>query len=425
VQLRRAYVVAAPWLALIAIACITPTLWHQVHDKPWDGRQDWWSARLWWDGQDPYSKEGVARINYGFSGHPPTTAFYALPLALFPLEWMSRILGAIVLGLLGTRLFLMARELRWPEPARSAALLFAAVLLTPFMSYHLGLAQDSELIAFGIFLAWYFWRRDREIATGVTLGLTCTLKPFPGLLVLLLLASRRWRGALAAAAVWLAVAALVTARFGFACWREYLVNQETVTNLWIGHASNVTLQGLIVRVLHPACEGDTYSDSRAALIAAGISAVLVGGAFWLSRGCIRRVDRIDLPFALFAVLSMLANAFYWEHYDVILLLPLAIAATALWHAWRTGLDRIWALIAAGLLAVAVVCCQIPPNKARVLLYWARSRPDLHFTAHLHEVLIALPMPLTFLVLASLLAWFRRHDFRGAGELARVPPTRAS
>jgi hypothetical protein len=425
VTLRRAYVVAAPFVALIAIACIAPTLWHQVHDKPWDGRQDWWSARLWWDGQDPYSKEGVARMNYGFSGHPPTAAFYALPLALFPLEWMSRILGAIVLALLGARLYVLARELRWPDSSRAAALLFAAILLTPFMSYHLGLAQDSELIAFGIFLAWYFWRRDREIAAGVALGLTCTLKPFPGLLVLLMLISRRWRGALAAAAVWLVVAAIVTARFGFACWSEYLVNQETVTNLWIGHASNVTLQGLVIRVLHPACVGDTNSDPQATLIAAGISAVLVIAAFWLSRGYLRRVDRIDLPFALFAVLSMLANAFYWEHYDVILLLPLAIAYTALWHAWRAGLGRVWATAGAVLLSVAVGCCLIPPNKARVLLYWARTRPELHQIAHLHEVAIATPMPLTLLVLASLLVWFRRHDFRGVGELSRVPPTRES
>ena len=60
-----------------------PEAWHRMSGRPWDGQQEWWLARFFLDGADPYSPAGLARINIGYLGHPPTSAFYALPFALF------------------------------------------------------------------------------------------------------------------------------------------------------------------------------------------------------------------------------------------------------------------------------------------------------------------------------------------------------
>ncbi len=116
---------------------------------------------------------------------------------------------------------------------------------------------------------------------------------------------------------------------------------------------------------------------------------------------------------------MLANIFYWEHYDVILILPLAIVGVALWRARGQGLSRGWVAAAIVLLGIAVWATQIPPNNARLELYAARKRPEVHLRAHVLEIGVALPMPLLMIVAAGLFRWFARRDFRGPSAVRRV------
>jgi class 3 adenylate cyclase len=417
----RTYARVAVVGGLLLLALGAPEAWTRMSGRPWDGRMDWWAARFWWEGGDPFSAASLRRIGLDVLGHPPTSAFYALPLARFDLSLMGRLLGAVVIAAMAAQLFGLARELRLPRPAATALLLGGCLLVTPFMLYHLGVAQISALIAACYFLAWYWLRRDRDVPAGIALGLACTLKLFPGALVLFLALTRRWRGVGAAAAVWLGVAALMTARFGFASWGEYIAGEPRMVNWWIGHVSNVTLQGIVLRLLHPYCVADSFADPTATAIAVAGSLALLVALVWISRRAMRSSESIDLPFALFALWSMFANTFYWEHYDVILLLPLAIAAAALWRARLTGLSRTWTLVGAAALVGAVAACLVPPNRARVLVYASRKQPALHLIAHLNEIAIALPMPLLMGVLAGLLIWFGRRGLRG---LERLGFTRA-
>jgi alpha-1,2-mannosyltransferase len=366
-----------------------PEAWKQMSGRPWDGQQDWWIARFFWEGLDPYGPVGLKRINF-VVGHPPTSGFYALPLALFELAWMGRLLGSVVIAMLYAGTAIVLHELRVRAAAAWALLATGILLHAPFVLYHLGVAQVSALIAFAIILAWYWLRRGRDVPAGIALGLACTIKLFPGGLVLLLVLTRRWRGVIAAAATWLGVCALMTARLGVGAWRHYFTGEKQLVDWWMGHASNTTLQGIVLRLFHPACVSDTWSDATATRIAIAASLLLLALIYFLSR----RSRDFDLSFALFVVWSLLANAFYWEHYHVLLILPFAIVIARLTvEKWP------WKLGGALLLTVAVRATLIPPNSARVLLTWARNQPELHMEAHLTEIATALPMPLLLLLLA--------------------------
>jgi hypothetical protein len=423
---QRNYAVVAALLGIVFFALGLPEVLRRLHERPWDGKVDWWAARLWWDGIDAYSKVGLDKIQSEGVGHPPTTSFYALPLALLPLSWMSPILGSIVLGLFFVEALLLGRELKGPVPWATAMLLLGILVNAPFMLYHLGIAQMSGLIGFLFFLGWRALRRNQDLWAGLWLGFACTMKLFPGLVVLLLVLMRRWRAVFTAAAVWLVVAIVMTSRFGLQSWSEFAASEPRIVDYWIGHASNASLQGVMLRILHPACQGQSMSDPKASALAAGASLLLLGLFVWLSWPILKKSgpkaspgESIDLPFALFVLLAMMSNPFYFEHYNLLLLLPFALAAAALRRASGAGLPR-WATVglALGLLGAAA-CLSTPPNLARVLLFNARRSERIHLRAHFLEFTTGAPTPLLMVVCALLLWWMTRRLPRR--KAAATPP----
>jgi uncharacterized membrane protein len=154
-----------------------------------DCRVDWGAARLFLQKKSPYSEEGLATMNlqnYGF-GHPPTTSFWFIPLAKVGYPVMSEIVAILTLVALLFHFIICARELDLPAKTAFVLLPFGLVLQMTWFRDHLVVVQISEIIAFLFTLSWYFLRRGREIEAGVTLGAACTLKLFPGVLVLFFL----------------------------------------------------------------------------------------------------------------------------------------------------------------------------------------------------------------------------------------------
>lgn len=345
-------------------------------------------------------------------GHPPTTSFWSLPLALVNMQTMSVVLADLVVLLLLAEMMVIGFELRLPSPPWTAAFWLGLILLTPFMQYHLSLAQVSELIGFLYFLSWLFLRRGRDAAAGAVLGLACTFKLFPGVMVLLLLFTRRWRAVLAACVAYLVVAAVMTSRFGIDSWMEYYRSEGIIANYWIGHMSNASIQGIVLRLLHRSCHGAVQSDFRATSIAATVSLTLLLLVWRLSRHAAQRASTIDLPFALFALLSQFTNPFFFEHYNVLLVLPIALAGVALYRAWRSGLSGVLSLVGVAALSVVLGCLTYPPNNARGVLGMLGARPQLHFWVHFYEIVNWLPVPILMALIGSLLLWFERRGFRG-------------
>lgn len=360
---------------------------------------NWLGARAWQRGIDVYSPGGLRWANLPSFGHPPTTPLWYLPFTAYGIFELNQVYGQLLMLMLLVHCLLLAAELRAPVALVSGLVVYALVSDTTWWANHVAMIQISEPIAFLYLLAWILLRRDHETAAGALIGLALTLKLYAGLLIVMLLLGRRWRGALAAVAVYLIFATLATWRFGLACWSEFARMLPATQNYWTAHIRNAGLQGVVLRWWWPACGPRGGVLPLATMVATLLSVALVALVVWRTRGAlVRKVpapaidESIDVPFALFATLSAWLNPVVWEHYDVTLIMPLGIA---LFAAWRTT-PRRWAIVVTALVVAVVLLLGID--------MWQKSRVGTpltgwrHVKLHLYEVANWLPWPLTLVAL---------------------------
>jgi hypothetical protein len=407
----RSYAVAGTVLTIVLLFYAVPSMVDAWKQYPWDGKVDWIAARAFWDGRNPYSHEELMKVKLDGLGHPPTTSFWFLPFARWEMMQISPLVGHFVVFALLLMLLMLAYELRWPIAPLTAMLLFTLTLSSSWMYYHLYLVQVSGFIAFIYFLAWYLLRRGEDLFAGLLLGLACTFKLFPGLMVLMLLLGRRWRAVIAASCAYLCVFIVMTARFGVEAWPQYVATEKIITNYWIGNFHNASVYGIALRLLVPACKGAIVSQPEGTAISLAISAVLLALSFRLSWRSIQE-GRWDLPFALFATLSVFMNPFTFEHYFVLEVFPAALAATALYHARRTGMSWRDFSVAATLLAGVVAMLAIP-FRLKDDVSWKTH----HMFRHFLEVTNWMHMPFLLAVLWILIFY---SDRKGRIDLLPQP-----
>jgi hypothetical protein len=114
---------------------------------------------------------------------------------------LAALSGLIILPI---HIYLTAKELKFPAPVATAFVTAAAVSTTMWMHYNFTVVQTSELIAFLYVLAWRDLRHRMDVRAGLLIGFAMTLKLFPGLMIFMLLAARRFRAFLVASSVFLA-----------------------------------------------------------------------------------------------------------------------------------------------------------------------------------------------------------------------------
>lgn len=359
------------------------------------------AARAFWEGYTPFSPEGARRAGlaeYGPTGigHPPTTSLSILPLAGVSLETARKVVAwssfVTLVGGLALAAWLLGL------PAGAGLLLAGLVASAPFFIYLAALGQVSQWIAFTYLLAWWAVRRGRPAAAGAALGLACTLKLFPGVMVLWLAVTRRWRAVAVAVAVYAAAAIVMTARFGLDSWRVFFAAQGEVANAWVANVANQSLHGVAQRLwASPACELPGRVASEALALSSLVAvAMLVFGARQA-----RRAPASDLTFASFALLSVLTSQWAWQHYNVLLALPALITAAGLRAAWPAQRTLVWAGVA--VLAALLVTWRLDVRATTVLQLALWRGEPVHLRLHVAEALAWLPGLLLLLVVWRLAA----------------------
>lgn len=396
----RVYAVVGTLLLLALLSYCIPRMVDAWKQYPWDGKVDWIAARAFVEHRNPYSPAELQKVKLDGLGHPPTTSFWWLPFARYELMQISPLVGHVIVLAMLIMLVMMAYELDWPLPPLSALLVFALVMSASWMYYHLYLVQVSGFIAFLYFMAWYLLRRGEDVAAGVLLGCACTFKLFPGLLVFMLLLARRWRAVFAAAAGYLVIFVIMTARFGLESWPQYVKTEKIITDYWIGNQHNASVFGIARRLLRPACEGPGISHPVATAIGTTIGVALIALGWRVSRRSLRE-GRLDLPFALFAALSVFLNPFTFEHYFALMIFPLLVALTAWWRARPSLPRRSW--LGVGALLAAVVAFLSFNFRWQDEIGWKEH----HLLRHLLEVTNWAHMPLTIAACAILIVWSDR------------------
>ena len=316
---------------------------------------------------------------------------------------------------------ILLNAVRCPSPNVSAWLLFSFCLHSPTLLYHLDVGQYSAAIGFTYFLVWYELRANRQVTAGLALGLACSMKAFPGLLLVFLLVTRRYRAALVALGTGLVVAVIMTALLGVHYWVEFIRHQPLIAAKWLSSTQNASIHGIVARLFHPACEPGTDVPRIASILSTVIAlAVVVRFSLWVRRASRDRAS-FDLSFGAFAMLSLFASQWVWEHYKIIYLVPLTLMVVTALDLVRRHRQRGLALATLVTLILAAIDFQTGVDRRLQLRQFAvMGYQKTHVALHLNEIINWLPLMCSVLVLGLMLRGRIRHLGSATAPTSRVP-----
>jgi len=285
------------------------------------------------------------RTEYGFT-YPPFAALTMLPMALVPWPLAIVISSLLTIGAAVVMLYWlvtpMARRERWPVwVALSVAAILAAAFEPMRETFSFGQVNAVLLVLVLADFVLLLGRGSR--LAGVGIGLATAIKLTPGIFIVYLLVTKRWRAAAVAAgtaagATLLAAAIAPDASRIF--WTEALWNTDRIGDL--AYISNQSVQGVLARL-------DPIDPSRLVWLLAVLLVLVV----WVFR--VRRAAAAGdelAGFALTGVAGCLLSPVTWVHHLVWLLPALILLVD------RSLARRRWAVLGLAVAAYAVLCSRL-------------------------------------------------------------------
>lgn len=259
----------------------------------------WDSAIAVRSGTSPYPEAVVSEVEVGNPAlYPPLLMVLVAPLTVVP-WWAGVVAWSIVLiaSVVGALWILGVRD-----PRCFALALISAPAINGFVW-----GNATLLLLPLIALAWKW--RDDSLRAGAVLGVAIAAKLFVWPLAFWLLGSRRYRAALTALAV--AVVSILGpwVAIGFDGFRSYPALLEVAAQVYATHSYSVaTVAGAL-----GASAGVAVWGALVVGVATAVMAVIEGR---------RGHDETALSLASLAVI--LGSPIVWDHYYILLLVPLAI-----------------------------------------------------------------------------------------------------
>jgi alpha-1,2-mannosyltransferase len=298
-------------VAVLALAAVLPALYLPglVHDffdlKIYMRAMDWWAAgNPLYDYVQPDRVQGELYFTY-----PPFSALLLRPFALLPLGATV----AVFTILTGLAVVVTTRWLLAPVIARHG--LPRVFTLTVAILLVLAVESTRETITFGqinmllvvLILADLLFAVPRAGRwAGVGVGLATALKLFPGIFIVYLLATRRWRAAAVASATAAAatlLAAAVAPRDSWRFWTHELWATDRVGRT--DYTGNQSLFGLLSRITAP--------EKPDRLFWLLLVAVVAGYGLWRAARAARAGDPLT-GLALTGLVGALVSPITWTHH---------------------------------------------------------------------------------------------------------------
>jgi Glycosyltransferase family 87 len=364
---------ARKWIWAILATCIAiaqgPSFLHSVRTTWADGNdffQDWASARNVLDGRPAYlpmsdavsryvptaegSRPPIAIVPWNF--HPPTSVLAVLPLALFDYPTAGTIWNVLGLIALSASLGLIFRELDFPVPAWSILPIATLGLLCGPIRGQVAQGQWNAALLLLLTLAWVADRRGRNLSAGLWVSAAASLKLFPIFFLLYFVSRRRWRTVIGGT-LWMVTFGLITvAILGVDAYRDYLYRVLPTPSEFRSSWVNASLlafwtKNFVAGASH--CGLYVAPPIRAPLLArAGIvlsyASVLGTTIFYVNKSRSTSSKNLmyrDLCYSLAILTMLLLYPICWDHYLLLLALPLSLIWTGL---GRSGLQRIAFLV---------------------------------------------------------------------------------
>ncbi len=271
------------------------------------------------------------------NAHPPAAVLLALPLARLDFAAAFLAWNLVSLAALAASFWIVQRQLKIPFSVCSFAVLVALLLLCFPLWEQCRLGQLTLVLLLLVTGAWAAERSGYSYLAGSLLGTAAMLKLFPGFLLLYYALRVRWK-VVAAALLTIAVLLGLTAMiFGINAYRTYFVTVLPGIQWFRVGWNNDSFWGFWSRLFDPAPEHGRdrsltepllYSPILAKALSLISSAAVVAILAW----AVRRdaSDRKgDLTFALAVTAMLLISPICWDHYLLLLLVPLAVVWTEL------------------------------------------------------------------------------------------------
>jgi hypothetical protein len=252
-------------------------------------------------GQPLYDTSFQDAGGFGLFYYPPFFAPLVLPFgflaeAVATWLWIVLLIGAF---LAGTAILPVGSRVKW------LILLFGGISWP--LAYALKLGQVGPLLYLAFAVGWRWL--DDPARLGVSSALGAAIKLQPGLLFVWALLSGRWRAVVWGAVVLAVLGVLATILAGAQAWPDFLKLLGQVADP-IQTERNLTPGAVAFRLGVPSGVASVLQ-----LMTTLVALVLV---IWAARGA-----QPDAGFLVTVVASQLVSPILWEHYAVLLLLPVA------------------------------------------------------------------------------------------------------
>ena len=287
-------------------------------------------------GRSMYDLTATSMGAFGLFFYPPPFALLVLPFALIPgapgvLVWTVLLIVATVAAIW---LLPVSARTRW------VVLLLAAFSWPVIYGIKLGQVGSVLLLLFAIGWRWM----DRPWRLGLAAGLGTVIKLQPGLVIGWALVTGRRQAALVGIAVFTALAAAITLVAGIQPWADW----STV----LGNVSRPVLAENDMGFGRQAFLAGVPLDTATLIHYANVVAIVV-----VTFLAVLRTSPVASYLAV-VVASQFVSPVLWDHYAVLLLLPVA---------WLIDRGHAWAVLVP--LATAMPLVGITPGIAYPTLFW--------------------------------------------------------
>jgi hypothetical protein len=304
--------------------------------------QDWASARNFLEGLPVYSNHRVTIPRYlgktdlnrndlvvDINAHPPTSILLLVPFGALPYRDALFCWNLLSLGMFAASLTLVWQRLPIPFSVQSLFRATTVFLLCFPLLEHIHFGQITLLVLLLLTGVWAADRADRPILAGVLLGAAVAIKLFPAVLFLFFIMRKRWQ-TVASGLASIALATLLTASvLGIHTYRTYFTVVMPSVAKYRASWFNLSVPAYWTKLFDPPGELSfvqpiTRSPFLAFLSIFWTCALIVGTLVWLIARARTRTE-LDLSFGAAMTAMLLVSPITWDHYLLLLLIPLAMA----------------------------------------------------------------------------------------------------
>jgi Glycosyltransferase family 87 len=282
------------------------------------------------DGQPLYDMSFATTGGFGLFYYPPTFAPFILPFGLLPAAVAVDVWIVVLLVSFGVGVAILpvSQTIRW-------WVVLLAGLSWPF-AYAVKLGQVGPIL-FLLFAIGWRWL-DEPVRLGVSMALGAAIKVQPGILFVWAIITRRWTAVLVGGVALAVLVIVSTLIVGLGAWTDFVTLVRQVGDP-ITTVHNFTPGAVAYQLGVPA---------DVASIIQLVSTIAVVGAVLLSA----RYATAESSYLAAVIASQLLSPILWDHYALILLLPVAyLLAAGRW--WALAIPLVTSTPLAGITPPAV------------------------------------------------------------------------